>query len=105
MKANPQTLLAASALWLGTLIGAYQLGHRQDVIRPAEETTRPATSGGNTRMASYSRNGANADGRNSQRSADKPLTVKQLFAQLKSTMRPGSMMNPIATMRAMALLD
>ena len=31
MKANPMTLLAASVLWIGTLFGAYQFGHRQAV--------------------------------------------------------------------------
>ena len=105
MKANPLTFVAASVLWLGTLIVAYQLGNRQGAAQPTAEAAGTTAAGGNTRMASNSRSWADAGGRNGQRTADKAPTVKQLFSQLKATMRPGSMQNPMAMMRAMALLD
>jgi len=105
MKANPLPILAASVLWLGTLIGAYQLGHRQGVAQPAADPVNSTPARGNARIASNPRSGVDASGRNGQRAADKAPTVKQIFAQLKAMMRPGSMQNPMAMMRAMALLD
>ena len=105
MKVNPLTILGASVLWLGTLLGAYQLGHHQGAAQPAADLANTASESGNTRISSNSHSGIEAGGRNSQRSADKGPAVKQLFAQLKATMRPGSMQNPMAMMRAMALLD
>lgn len=105
MKANPLSILAGSVLWLGTLIGAYQFGHRQGAAHPAADPANSTAAGGNTRVASNSHSGTDSERRNAQRSGDKSLTVKQLFAQLKATMRPGTMQNPMAMMRAMALLD
>ncbi len=98
-------LLATSVLWLGTLIGAYQFGHRQGSAQPAADLPNSTAAGGNTRVGSNLHSGADAGTRNSQRTADKATTVKQLFAQLKATMRPDTMRNPMAMMRAMALLD
>ena len=105
MKANPLFILAGSVLWLGTLIGAYQIGHRQEAAQSAADPASATAAGANTRMASNSHSGADASGRNGLRTADKAPTVKQLFAQLKAMMRPGTMQNPMAMMRAMALLD
>ena len=105
MKANPLFILAGSVLWLGTLIGAYQIGHGQGAAQSAADPASATAAGANTRMASNSHSGADASGRNGLRTADKAPTVKQLFAQLKAMMRPGTMQNPMAMMRAMALLD
>ena len=105
MKANPLFILAGSVLWLGTLIGAYQFGHRQGVARPATSAAGTPAAGGNTRVASNSRSGTDAERRNAPRSGDKTPTVKQLFTQLKATMRSGAMQNPMVMMRALAMLD
>jgi hypothetical protein len=106
MKANRLFLLAGAVLWLGTLLGSYQIGHRQGAAGPDTTPVGTTAADGNTRTASSSRSGTDGrGGRGSQRPADKALTVKQLFAQVKATMRPGSMQNPMAMMRAMALLD
>jgi len=104
MKATPISILAGAVLWLGTLFGAYQLGHRQGVAQPEPGAANPAA-GGNSRLASHSRSATDAEGRNAQRAGEKPQSVKQLFAQLKVAMRPGAMQNPMVMMRAMALLD
>lgn len=104
MKATPMSVLAGAVLWLGTLIGVYQLGHRQGAAS-SEAGAASAVPAGNTRVASTSRSGTDAEARNAQRAADKALTVKQLFTQLKATMRPGSMQNPMVMMRALAMLD
>ena len=105
MKANPLFILAGAVLWIGTLIGTYQFGHRHGTAQLATTPAGATAAGGNTRAASNSRSGTDGGGRSSQRPADKPLTVKQLFAQVKAAMRPGSMQNPMAITRAMALLD
>ena len=104
MKVTLLPILAGSVLWLGTLLGAYQFGQRQGAVQAAPDPATAADAG-NTRVASNSRSGTDAAGRNGQRSADKAQAVKQLFAQVKATMRPGSMQNPMAMMRALALLD
>jgi leucyl/phenylalanyl-tRNA---protein transferase len=104
MKPRPLFILAGAVLWLGTLIGAYQLGQRKMASQP-ESSVVSAAAAANSRNPGNSRSGSDAAGRGSLRPADKPQTVKQLFTQLKATMRPGSMQNPMVMMRALALLD
>lgn len=105
MKAKPLSILAGSVLWLGTLIGGYQLGQRQGSGQAAAEQPGATAAGGNTRVAGSSRGGADPMGMHGQRSTEKPPTVKQLFSQVRSLMRPGSMQNPVMMMRALAVLD
>jgi hypothetical protein len=105
MKTTPMFLLAGAVLWLGTLLGAYQFGQRQGAATAAGTAITDTASGGNARAAGNSRSGTTGEGRHAQRAADKDLTVKQLFTQLKATMRPGAMQNPMVMMRALALLD
>ena len=104
MKSNRLFLIAGAVLWLGTLLGSYQVGHRQGAADPSAGAAG-AVGGENSRLPGNSRNGSDASGRNAQRTGEKSLTVKQLFTQLKATMRPGSMQNPMAMMRALAMLD
>lgn len=104
MKPTRLFVIAGAVLWLGTLFGAYQFGHRQGAAPAESGATRPVA-GANSRLASQSRSASDAEGRNAQRTGEKPQSVKQLFAQLKVAMRPGAMQNPMVMMRAMALLD
>lgn len=98
MKATRLILAAGFALWLGTLFGSYQLGHRRGSDEAAATAAGPRSGGG-------ARGDTDGPGRDRVRPTDKAPTVKQLFGQLKATMRPGAMQNPMAMMRAMALLD
>ncbi|MEI8039042.1 MAG: hypothetical protein WCJ14_11690 [Verrucomicrobiota bacterium] len=101
MKANPSVLLAGLVLWIATLAGAYQLGH----LPPAQASANAPAATANLRLSSSTRAGTDGTSRDHTRAPDKQMTVKQVFAQLKATMRPGSMQNPMVMMRAMALLD
>ena len=108
MKGNPLILLAGAVLWLGTLVGAYQLGHRQTPGQTTADTTADTTASAataNTRVAASSRGGADSMGMRGQRTTERPATVKQLFSQFKSLMRPGLMQNPVMMMRALAIMD
>jgi hypothetical protein len=103
MQINPTVILAGAVLWIGTLAGAYQIGHHPHAGSSAESAATAAA--GNPRHSRATHAGADGSALDRSRAADKQLTVKQVFAQLKATMRPGSMQNPVVMMRAMALLD
>ncbi len=103
MKAKPTLILATTVLWIGTLVGAYQFGQRHPAGSGGAAVTDSAT--GAAGDASGARNAVAGSGRDRTRGADKTMTVKQVFAQLKATMRPGAMQNPTAMMRAMSLLE
>jgi len=103
MKTNPTAILATTILWAGTLIGAYQLGTRHPGPGTAESPngTTSTTLRGSVDLHAESTNTA----RERRRSSDKPLTAKQIFAQIKNSARSGMMQNPTAMMRMMGMLD
>jgi len=105
MKANFTVILAGLVLWAGTLIGSYQLGHLHKADTTAESSGNGPDTSGNPRLSGSTRADVEGASRDRNRTTDKRMTVKQVFAQLKATMRPGSMQNPMVMMRAMALLD
>ena len=105
MKANPTLIVAALVLWAGTLIGSYQLGQRHQAGAAADASGNTVAAVSTARPGGSGRTDAEGTTRERVHAADKRLTVKQVFAQLKATMRPGSMQNPMMMMRAMALLD
>ena len=102
MKANPTAIFATSVLWIVTLIGAYQIGRHQAADGSA---TPPATNASAARATTTDHGESSGSSRDRNRKTDKPPSVKQVFAQLKATLRPGAMQNPTVMMRAMALLD
>jgi len=103
MKTSPTAILATTILWTGTLIGAYQLGHRQQGADSSVSRTNTTTSG--SRVAEGSHDESSGPAREHMRASEKTLSVKQLFMQLKAIMRPGMMQNPSSMLHAMALLD
>lgn len=100
MKASPLTLTAAAVLWLGTVIGAWQLGRHRGA---GLQASTPC--GINTRFTSDSRGGSEVANHNGRGLAEQPLSVKQVFARVRAAGRPGSMESPMAVMRALAPLD
>lgn len=97
MKANTPLLFGIAILWIASLFGTYQVGHRSGT---AEAPDRPQSG-----LSADPSGPSIQSSRNQRRSSDEELTVEQVFSQLKARMRPGSMQNPVAMMRMMALLD
>ncbi|MFN0126585.1 MAG: hypothetical protein ACKV19_07870 [Verrucomicrobiales bacterium] len=107
MKLNATSLTAAGTLWAASLIAAWYAGKHQTTsslaavqagasAAGARAISTPDNSPGGRRGASIGPAGTNPS---------KPLTAKQIIAKVTGSMRAGSMMNPMGTMKSMALLD
>jgi len=86
MKISPTAILATTILWVGTLIGAYQLGHRQQGADSSASRTNTKTSG--SRVAEGFHDEYSGPACEHKRASEKTLSVKQLFMQLKAIIRP-----------------
>jgi hypothetical protein len=105
MHLNPSTIACTAILWLGSLLGAYHLGNRQEtggksVSSPdstiMEESSRAHAASHSDRYARSSR---------ALDAGDKPPNVKRILARVSASMRGGSMQNPAVMMKVMGMLD
>jgi len=99
MKTSPSAILATTILWAGTLIGAYQLGHRNTAASGADTTSSA------TMQAGVFDDESPVPARGHKRGTENTLSVKQIFTQIKAIMRPGAMQNPAVRFHIPALLD
>ncbi len=104
MKPSPTMILATAVLWIGTLIGAYQFGNRHTASAATDSMADAATAARRS-SANGTHGESSGTARDRKRATDKTLTVKQIFAQIKSTARSGMMQNPTAMMHMMSMLD
>ncbi|MCF7732670.1 MAG: hypothetical protein K9N23_13350 [Akkermansiaceae bacterium] len=105
MKASPTLIVATAILWIGTLVGSYQLGQRTVASAGDTDAANLAARNGSAAGTDASSARSSRSARTRSHTDENQLTVKQVFAQLKATLRPGSMQNPTSMMRAMSLLD
>jgi len=102
---KPTTIAATAILWLGTLLGAFYLGNRQERTRDDNAATSPAVTAGSAGGDSASHHGNEGRKSGDREPGTKPPTVKQVLAKLKATMHGGAMQNPSSMMKVMGLLD
>ncbi|MCX6876579.1 MAG: hypothetical protein NTW21_22640 [Verrucomicrobia bacterium] len=105
MQRNTTIIAGTAVLWLGTLTGAFYLGRNHDPSHGGSASSGPFSAAESSGGNSAGRN--NREGRSSRdrEPEAKPLTVKQILAKMKATMRGGAMQNPASMMKVMGLLD
>lgn len=110
MQLKPITIIGLGALWIATIAGAFFLGKDQSKS-DSKLAAQPGIFNADALNPNGSSQGSKSAGTNAKSSQgggesnSEGLPLKQILAQLKSSMRLGGMQNPNAMMKAMALLD
>lgn len=104
MQRTTTTIAGTAILWLGTLAGAFYLGTSHE-SRNDNAASGPANTARSAAESSAGHSGSASRSARDREAAVKVLTVQQILAKMKATMRGGSMQNPASMMKVMGLLD
>ncbi|MCX6879651.1 MAG: hypothetical protein NTW21_38475 [Verrucomicrobia bacterium] len=105
MQITTTTIAGIGILWLGTLAGAYYLGDRHTPGKDGHGASGSVLTTGLSGGVDPGHNGGERLKSGTREAAAKALTVKQILAKMKATMRGGSMQNPSSMMKVMGLMD
>ena len=105
MKLSITAIIGTAILWLGTLVGAFYLGNRQETGKDTAPSSNISVRAGSSGGSSASHHGNESRKAGDREVAARPLTVKQILAKMKATMRGSSMQNPSSMMKVMGLMD
>lgn len=100
---------ALSLVWISTLAGAWWMGHRSEVSEEARKLflatqSESGNAGGDAKSKNGKAGNGDAAGMKKLEGVKGPLTLKQILAQLKSSMRSGGMNNPATAIKMISLL-
>lgn len=105
MQLSNKGIAAAGIVWIATVAGAYYLGHREPESIAGSRDKAGNVIGGPGGGTAGKFGGKGSPGGSDKTGAEAPMTLKQILAKLKVSMRGGAMQNPTAMMKAMALID
>jgi len=105
MKINTAAVAGTAIVWIGTLVGAFYLGHHNQAVNAGNVASGDVAAGGASGDHAAGGGGNGARKASDREAGAKPLTLQQILTKMKATMRGGSMQNPAAMMKVMGLLD